>query len=309
MNSETFTKEHSPQTGESEPINARLDHLKSRIMGFNLVDRQGRFVGEVRDLILDDQQRLKIIVAQPDVNQGERFLLLSSRFVSRVKSRDRTVAINLNQADIRRLPEYSFPMQSSNQPTQDLFGAIIIEQDNQAQEIEVDTLENQPIPEQAQGVIEHVDSPKVLSETVVQEESIQLLEERLKVDYTKHKVGEVIVRKEIETRMIQVPVRREKLIVEQISPDRRQLAEIDLGEDGISDLNLQDYIPETHQISNHIVSGEFDSPKTAAWLMDTIAHQLRHGCKRIRVEIELEDASQSELYQGWFDRCSIKKER
>ncbi|KAM3113802.1 YsnF/AvaK domain-containing protein [Phormidesmis sp. 146-33] len=308
MNSETFTKEHSSQTGASEPIDARLDHLKSRIMGFNLVDRQGRFVGEVRDLILDGQQRLKIIVAQPDVNQGERFLLLSSRFVSRVKSRDRTVAINLNQADIRRLPEYSFPMQSSNQPTQDLFGAIIIEQDNQAQEIEVDTLENQPIPEQAQGVIEHVDSPKVLSETVVQEESIQLLEERLKVDYTKHKVGEVIVRKEIETRMIQVPVRREKLIVEQISPDRRQLAEIDLGEDGISDLNLQDYIPDTHQISNHIVSGEFDSPKTAAWLMDTIAHQLRHGCKRIRVEIELEDASQSELYQGWFDRCSIKKE-
>ncbi|KAM3094607.1 YsnF/AvaK domain-containing protein [Phormidesmis sp. 146-12] len=308
MNSETFTKEHSSQTGASEPIDDRLDHLKSRIMGFNLVDRQGRFVGEVRDLILD-QQRLKIIVAQPDVNQGERFLLLSSRFVSRVKSRDRTVAINLNQADIRRLPEYSFPMQSSNQPTQDLFGAIIIEQDNQAQEIEVDTLENQPIPEQAQGVIEHVDSPKVLSETVVQEESIQLLEERLKVDYTKHKVGEVIVRKEIETRMIQVPVRREKLIVEQISPDRRQLAEIDLGEDGISDLNLQDYIPDTHQISNHIVSGEFDSPKTAAWLMDTIAHQLRHGCKRIRVEIELEDASQSELYQGWFDRCSIKKER
>lgn len=143
----------------------------------------------------------------------------------------------------------------------------------------------------------------------MQEESIQLLEERLRVDYTRRKVGEVIVRKEIETRMIQVPVRREKLIVEQISPERKQLAEIDLGEDGLSDLNLQDYIPNTHQISNQIISGEFDSPKTVAWLMDTIAHQMRHGCKRIRVEIELEDASQADLYQGWFDRCSIKKER
>ncbi len=308
MNSETFTKEPSSKAASFQHINDRLNHLKSRIIGFNLVDRQGRFVGEVKDLILD-QQRLKIIIAQPDVNQGERFLLLSSQFVSRVKSSDRTVLVNLNQADIRRLPEYSFPMQSSNQPVQDSFGAIIIEQDHQFQEIEIDALEDQPIPEKAQGVIEQDNTPKAMSETVVLEESIQLLEERLRVDYTKHKVGEVIVRKEIETRMIQVPVRREKLIVEQISPDRRQLAEIDLGEDGISDPNLQDYIPDTHQISNHMVSGEFDSPKTAAWLLDAIAHQLQHGCKRIRVEIELEDASQSELYQSWFDRCSIKKER
>jgi len=43
-------------------------------------------------------------------------------------------------------------------------------------------------------------------------------------------VGEVIVRKVIETRMVevQVPVRHEKLIVEQVSPERKQLAEIDL---------------------------------------------------------------------------------
>jgi sporulation protein YlmC with PRC-barrel domain len=311
MNPQTSTKAHLDETELPQPVQSRLDQLKNRIAGFSVIDRQGRFVGEVKTLILD-QQHLKIVIAQPDVNQTERFLLLSSQFVSRVKSRTHTVLINLNQADVRRLPEYHFPMQSSNQPAPDSFGSIIIEQDNQSQKIDVDTLENlenQPIPERAQGVIENLDAPKMTSEAVVQEELIQLLEERLTVDYTRQKVGEVIVRKEIETRMIQVPVRREKLIVEQISPEHKQLAEIDLGEDSISDLNLQDYIPETHQISNHIISGEFDSPKTAAWLLDSIAHQMRHGCKRIRVEIELEDASQSELYQGWFDRCSIKKER
>jgi len=59
------------------------------------------------------------------------------------------------------------------------------------------------------------------------EEIIRLLGERLVVDRGKRKIGEVIVRK-IETRMIQVPVRHE-VIVEQVSPERKQLAEINLG--------------------------------------------------------------------------------
>jgi hypothetical protein len=62
------------------------------------------------------------------------------------------------------------------------------------------------------------------------EETISLLEERLIIDSQKRKVGEVIVRKEIETRIVEVPVRREKLIVEQISPTFKQLAVVDLGQ-------------------------------------------------------------------------------
>jgi len=64
---------------------------------------------------------------------------------------------------------------------------------------------------------------------ILSEELIRLLGERVVVDRNKRKVGEVIVRKVIETRMVQVqvPVRHEKLIVE-VSPERKQLAEIDL---------------------------------------------------------------------------------
>lgn len=60
------------------------------------------------------------------------------------------------------------------------------------------------------------------------EDVISLKEERLVVDRKKQKVGEVIVRKEIETEIIEVPVQREKLIVEQVGADPKQLAEIDL---------------------------------------------------------------------------------
>lgn len=63
---------------------------------------------------------------------------------------------------------------------------------------------------------------------VAQEEVIPLQEERLIVERARQKVGEVVVRKEIETEIIQVPVQREKLIVEQVGAEPRQLAEIDL---------------------------------------------------------------------------------
>lgn len=64
----------------------------------------------------------------------------------------------------------------------------------------------------------------------VEDEKIRLLEERLVVDVHKRKIGEVVVRKEVETRIVRVPVRREILIVEQISPEFKQLAVVDLGQ-------------------------------------------------------------------------------
>jgi stress response protein YsnF len=62
------------------------------------------------------------------------------------------------------------------------------------------------------------------------QEVIPLLSERVVVDRQKRKAGEVVVRKVIETEVIEVLVRREKLIVEQVSPAYKELAVIDLGE-------------------------------------------------------------------------------
>lgn len=64
--------------------------------------------------------------------------------------------------------------------------------------------------------------------------NIQLLEERLVVNMHRRKLGEVIVRKVVETEIIEVAVRREKLVVEQISPEYQQLAVVDLRQlDGV----------------------------------------------------------------------------
>jgi hypothetical protein len=53
-----------------------------------------------------------------------------------------------------------------------------------------------------------------------------------------------------------------------------------------------------------IVSGTFKSPKVANAVIDAIAETLRHRCKSIRIEIELDDSSLTQSYQAWLDECS-----
>ena len=73
------------------------------------------------------------------------------------------------------------------------------------------------------------------STKIVDEEIIPLLAERVIVDRHKRKSGEVVIRKVIETEVIEVLVRREKLIVEQVSPEYKELAVIDLGRTSVEE--------------------------------------------------------------------------
>lgn len=138
---------------------------------------------------------------------------------------------------------------------------------------------------------------------VVEEEIIRLLEERLVVNRSKWKVGEVVVRKEIENQIVQVPLRREKLIIEQVSPETKIIAEIDLGKGDITSIQ-QAEVPSPDTANT--VSGEFLSPKTASNLLDAIAYQKRHGCAKVRVELVVDDPELQETYQKMFDRCTIR---
>ena len=141
----------------------------------------------------------------------------------------------------------------------------------------------------------------------VSEETISLLEERLIVDFIRRKVGEIVIRKEIETCLLQVevPVRREKLIVEQVSPDYQRLAEIDLGQEPILDSSivsssydravLQSLISVEHDVqylsierpqpSQKRIQKTFDSIESAKNLLDTIATHFDSNSEMIRIEI------------------------
>jgi stress response protein YsnF len=141
---------------------------------------------------------------------------------------------------------------------------------------------------------------------VVEEEMIRLLEERLVINRSKWKVGEVVVRKEVENKIVQVPIRREKIIIEQVSPEIKQIAEIDLGKGEIAGVEPSD-TPSSD--TPYTVLGEFVSPKAASNLLDAIALQRYHGCAKVRVELVVEDPELRETYQNMFDRCSIRTEK
>jgi len=136
------------------------------------------------------------------------------------------------------------------------------------------------------------------------EKIIPLLEERVIVDYKKQKLGEIVVRKQIETRNIQVAVRREKLIVEQVGEESKLLAEIDLdrwdnyGVDCTTDEEIQDIE------GNLTVTGEFNSPEIVSLLLNAIALNTDHGCQRVKVELTLQNSLQQKKCQEWINRFS-----
>jgi len=131
------------------------------------------------------------------------------------------------------------------------------------------------------------------------EKKIQLLEEKVEVNRSKKKVGEVVVSKQVETKMVEVsvPVKQEKLIVEQIGNNgSQQLAEVDLVQDKITGIEKQSAVNSTE----YIVTGEFISPRVAR---DALA-AIHNGCSKIRLEIVVENRELQQIYQEIFDGCT-----
>lgn len=141
----------------------------------------------------------------------------------------------------------------------------------------------------------------------VAEETVRLLEERLVVDRQKRKVGEVIVRKEIETRMVEVPVRWEKLIVEQVSPERKQLASIDLHQDTLNPLDQNALntleLREPTTVANGTVTDETDAVQ---YIPINLANQVLYKLTQFpqfssaQVKMIFADPELQAQYQRWL---------
>ncbi|MBD2090811.1 DUF2382 domain-containing protein [Microcoleus sp. FACHB-1515] len=144
-------------------------------------------------------------------------------------------------------------------------------------------------------------------QTDMREEVLQLLEERVVVDRSKRKVGEVIVRKEVETYMVQVPVRRERLIVEQVGAQNKQLASIDLSQGEISGVELSNGEVSNGSIGNltsqpasSMVTVSFSSIEAAHRALAELAAQTSHD-QPTRIDISL-PSSDAFRYQNWISR-------
>lgn len=315
-------------------MNILVEKLRQRLKNFAVVDRQSEKLGEVKDILLDANRQLNLVVARLDSNLNPPQFLLISKLIKKIEPANKTVLVDVDREQVKNFPEYVLPVTENENP---------IESSNNTPLPDLDlfstaTKQDEESINATSNVIEHPVQPTLLFETknmqnevqndinlessqeqvVLGEEIVRLLGERVVVERNKRKVGEVIVRKEIETRMVQVPVRYEKLIIEQVGSEPKQLAEIDLGQAPISNGDLPETVVTatktidaeqtgTTKTGELTVSGFFNSPKIASLLLNAIAMERRHGCKQIRVEIVVEDEERKKTYQEWFARTSKKQ--
>ncbi|MGB3312674.1 MAG: YsnF/AvaK domain-containing protein [Nodosilinea sp.] len=115
--------------------------------------------------------------------------------------------------------------------------------------------------------------------------TIQLVEERLVVNRKRVKVGEISVRRVVETEIVEVPIRREKLVVERIG-EGDPIVEVKLGEPRLlgnaitSDASIDS---NTHALT---ALGNLNTIRDAVNFLEA-AKNLDDHCEKIRVYIFL----------------------
>jgi stress response protein YsnF len=274
---------------------------------------RGQLIGRIEDFILNQSRQLNMVMSRSEAQSTSPLYLLSSKYIQKVDTPNRALFVDLTQTELNQLPVYQPSVQDVQEDSEPSMKASVTQvSDTSLKDSET------PLPKLESLTTEHPEELNKQSMTdysdireVVEEEIVRLLEERLVINRSKRKVGEVIVRKEIETRIVEVPVQREKLIIEQVGSETIQLAEIDLGHGEVTGVELRDAArPDTLQPevptsdSRPTVTGEFLSPKAASNLLEAIALQGRHGCAKVRVELVLDNPELQETYQKMFDRCS-----
>lgn len=297
------------------------DKLKRFLRQDTLViqTRHGETIGDVKDLIprsnLDEH--FNLILSQKN---SSHLYMLNSKYITKIDPKNRAILTVFENLDVIHLPQYK----SLENGWEESLGEGLENMDNQLAAPVL--VPNQMVEKQA-----------------LSQQSIQLLEERLLVNRTRRKVGEIIVRKHIETRMVEVPVHREKLIIEQVGSSGKPLAEIDLGIGEVVGVDLATKDTLSAAIA---VKGTFSSLTTVAQLLDVVEKTihykarkvmaclfLRHGelqetyhefgtagaaamvlgaiantlptiCRNVQVEVVLEDEEAQPIYQKWFDYYS-----
>jgi hypothetical protein len=253
-------------------IQKLIMQLKGEVISFNVIERDGQTVGIVKDIYIVENEEVNLLISLTQSLTKSNLFLLNSRYIQKLDPNNKYIVVDLNKTDIKNLPLYN---PRSENHSNSLTGS-------------------------------NLNSFQKKQSEIREKQRISLLEEQLKVNYTKRKVGEIRVRKKIETRLIEVPVKWEKLIVEQIGSEPKKLAEIVLGQGEVSGVEFNKLHLTDSNFDRARVSGEFLSVKAAKDLLEAIALQKQSGCAKVRIELILDEPDKQAMYQQMFDRCSAR---
>jgi stress response protein YsnF len=304
MNNATVTTNITDNKSKSlAQIVSLISNLNGKLQNFLVIDKNSNLVGKVKDVILDSNRQISFIISESSDQVETRLFILRGQLVQKIDSQAHCLILIVDKSQLEYLPEY---FEREIEP--EIESKIL---ENTSGNLTVDnSLQNSSMPDTSSLNQTNNFAVDSTTEHFEHEDIIRLLSERLIVDSSKHKVGEVVVRKEIETRMVTIPVRHERLIVEQISPEHKELANIYLGGEEFAGVEptLGGKLESANFNGALTVSGEFSSPKIASLLLNAIALERNNGCKRVQITIAVENEQHQQQYQEWFARTSVKGE-
>ncbi|HSF75702.1 MAG TPA: DUF2382 domain-containing protein, partial [Microcoleus sp.] len=262
-------------------LNRVPEKVRTKLKSFTVKDNQGHLVGKVKDVYFDANGQLNFVVAGLG-SENVRIFLLSVKLLKKVDYHQKALFVTINSDQVDLLPVVSANgghpyLENPSEPDSEF-------SNSESTHPSTVVMSNLTDADRTDANLETDRDEENFD--IVDQEVIRLLEERLVINRSKRKVGEVIVRKEIETRMVQVPIQWEKLIVEQVGDDPKVLAEIDLGEGSITGIDLTEIKSDRQEPT---VKAEFTSVQKASKILNSIASQPRHGCVKVRLELVLED--------------------
>jgi len=271
-------------------LNRVPEKVRTKLKSFTVKDNKGHLVGKIKDVYFDANGQLNFVVAGLG-SENTRIFIVSIKLLKNVDYHQKALFLSINSDQADLLPGVSpagrQSLENASEPHSEFNNSELTNPSK--------VMSNLTDADRTDENLETDEDEENLD--IVDQEVIRLLEERLVINRSKRKVGEVIVRKEIETRMVQVPIQWEKLIVEQVGDDPKVLAEIDLGEGSITGIDLTEIKSERQEPT---VKAEFTSVQKASKILNSIASQPRHGCVKVRLEIVLENKQLEDTYQKWL---------
>ncbi len=263
MNNTEFIK-------NKDRINELLEKLRKKLSSFEVINFQGQRIGKIKDFTLDKNRRLYMVLPQSDDQADSSVLLLSSKYIQKVDTKNRTLFVDISKAEIKTLPVYHSSKKKDTElseysPTAPVAQANIANSGksldfNETQSAATQSFKRENLEEVGDARFsEHEDTPEVVEEQIV-----RLLEERLLVKLSTRKVGDVVVRKQIETQFVEVPVQREKLVIDNVGSESKQPVEVEhLAVDQLSndkETELSGHSPTRHTIQTNITSSGETQP-------------------------------------------------
>lgn len=259
---------------EVSNLNTRLSELDRELISYQIIDSQGIPRATVADIYYAADNSLNLLIKLDRSTDLDRLSLrrLASSDIRQIDRANKLILSSLSYQQLENLP---------------LYQALPAHLQEAVAESSSDDYEMNPTYKQN------------LAAPSSEIKRIALLEEKLQVKRRKQKVGEVIVRRQVETRMVQLPLRRETLIVERIGNNPERLTEVVISENQVNGFKYEE-LSDRAQLN--VSRSNYLNLQTAQELLEAIAHLDSASNAKVRVEIVTDNSEAQIKHQNICDR-------